>query len=120
MRTRPPSGERLLPEGREIVMARTPSAVIVFVLASLIFPSLSYAQTAVATTAPAPAPEMSVAEIKDFLKNAKIIRTRSTTKGVTAPKRVTLSNGTIEHDAVFQAIDERKTVVQLGGGARAT
>ena len=97
-------------------MARTPGAVVVFVLATLIYPSFSYAQTVAAATAPAA--ELSVAEMKDFLKNAKVIRTRGTAKGVTAPKRVTLSNGTIEHDAVFQAIDERRTVATLGGGAR--
>jgi hypothetical protein len=103
-------------------MARTPGAVVVFVLASLLYPSISYAQNAVAAHAPAaaaaPAAQLSVAEMKDFLKNARVIRTRTTAKGVTAPKRVTLSNGTLEHDAVFQAIDERRTVAQLGGGAR--
>ena len=53
-----------------------------------------------------------------FLKNAKVIRTRNTDKGVTAPKRLTLSDGTITHDAVFQAIDERQMVANLGGGGR--
>ena len=53
-----------------------------------------------------------------FLKDAKVIRTRTTAKGVTAPKRLTLSDGNITHDAVFQAIDERKMVANLGGGGR--
>ena len=65
-----------------------------------------------------PSAELSVDQIRDFLKNAKVIRTRTTTKGVTAPKRLTLSNGTITHDAVFQAIDDRQMVANLGGGAR--
>jgi hypothetical protein len=39
---------------------------------------------------------------------------------VTAPRRLTLSNGAIEHDAVFQAIDERQQVAHLGGGGRQT
>lgn len=97
-------------------MARTPGAVVVFVLASLLYPPLTYAQPAVA--APAAATELSVAEMKDFLKNARVIRTKSTSKGVTAPKRVTLSNGKLEHDAVFQAIDEHSTVANLSGGGR--
>lgn len=89
--------------------------IVVFVLASLCSPLPSYAQ---ATSTAAPAPELSVAQIKVFLKNAKVIKTRTTTKGVTAPKRLTLSDGVTTHDAVFQAIDDRKSVMQLGGGGR--
>ena len=92
-------------------------AVVVFVLASLFCPPLSYAQPATAA-APAPAPELSVSQIKDFLKNAKVVKVRNTDKGVTAPKRVTLSDGTITHDAVFQAIDDHQMVAHLGGGGR--
>ena len=62
--------------------------------------------------------ELSVDQIRVFLKDAKVIRTRGTEKGVTAPKRLTLTDGTITHDAVFQAIDERKMVADLGGGGR--
>ena len=91
------------------------TGAVVFVLSLLLCQPLAYAQTA----APAPAPELTVAQIKDFLKTAKISRVRDTAKGVTAPRRMTLSDGTITHDAVFQAIDERKMVAQLGGGARA-
>src|SRR5690349_3456184 len=91
--------------------------IVVFVLASLCCPSLSYSQTAV-PAAPAAAPDLSVEQIKTFLRTAKVIKTRSTTKGVTAPKRLTLSDGVITHDAVFQAIDERKSVMELGGGGR--
>ena len=65
-----------------------------------------------------PSAELSVDQIRTFLKDAKVIRTRGTEKGVTAPKRLTLTDGTITHDAVFQAIDERKMVANLGGGGR--
>jgi hypothetical protein len=97
-------------------MPRTGGAIVVFVLGTLFCPPLSSAQT----VAPAPAsmPELSVAQIKAFLKNARVVRTRDTDKGVTAPKRMTLSDGTITHDAVFQAIDDRQMVARLGGGAR--
>ena len=47
-----------------------------------------------------------------------MIRTRTTSKGVTAPKRMTLNDGNIEHDAVFQAVDEHQMVMTLGGGGR--
>jgi len=94
-------------------MPRT-RAVVVFLLAAMLYASPSYSQT----VAPAAAQELSVAQIKDFLKNAKVIRSKQTSKGVTAPKRVTLSNGTLTHDAVFQAIDDRQMVMKLGGGGR--
>ena len=95
-------------------MPRT-RAVVVFLLAALLYASPSYSQTVAPAAA---APELSVAQIKDFLHNAKIIRSKQTSKGVTAPKRVTLSDGTLTHDAVFQAIDDRQMVMKLGGGGR--
>lgn len=96
-------------------MVRIGGALIVPLLALLTSPPLVTAQT----VAPAPAAaEISVAQIRAFLKNAKVVRTRGTPKGVTAPKRLTLSDGNIEHDAVFQAIDDRKLVEHLGGGGR--
>ena len=94
-------------------MATIRFALVALLLTSFV-PVPSYAQAVTA----APAAELSVDQQKDFLKTAKVIRTRSTSKGVTAPKRLTLSDGTITHDAVFQAIDEKKMVAQLGGGGR--
>jgi hypothetical protein len=87
---------------------------VVALLALLAVPALSYSQTAT----PAPSAELSVDQMRAFLKNAKVIRTRNTDKGVTAPKRLTLSDGNITHDAVFQAIDDHQNVMQLGGGGR--
>jgi hypothetical protein len=95
-------------------MARLRGAFVVALLVLLAFPPLAYAQT----TTPAPSAELSTDQIRVFLRDAKVIRTRTTSKGVTAPKRMTLSDGNIEHDAVFQAIDERKMVMTLGGGGR--
>jgi hypothetical protein len=73
-----------------------------------------YAQAVTA----APAPELSVEQTKAFLKNAKVIGAHGTNKGVTAPKRLTLSDGVLKHDAVFQAIDDHQNVANLGGGGR--
>lgn len=95
-------------------MTRVRGALFVPLLVALLYALPVYAQVA----APAPEPALSVDEIKTFLKSAKVIRTRGTQKGVTAPKRLTLSDGSITHDAVFQAIDEHKTVANLGGGGR--
>lgn len=88
--------------------------LVVLLLTGLPSPSLSYAQPAAA----APAPELSTDQIRTFLKTAKVIRTRSTEKGLTAPKRLTLSDGVTTHDAVFQAIDEYKQVAKLSGKGR--
>jgi len=95
-------------------MVRISRARLVPLLVLLAFPALSYAQVA----APEPSTELSVDQIRVFLKNAKVVKTRNTDKGITAPKRLTLSDGTITHDAVFQAIDDHQHVAQLGGGGR--
>jgi len=95
-------------------MIRFGGVKIVPLLVVLAFPALSYSQAAV----PAPAAELSVEQIRTFLKDAKVIRSGNTSKGVTAPKKLTLSDGNITHDAVFQAIDDHQTVANLGGGGR--
>ena len=94
-------------------MTRLGGVLVVLLLASAV-PAPSYAQAVAA----APAPQLTVEQMKDFLKTAKIVRSRSTSKGVTAPKRLTLTNGTITNDAVFQSVDESKMVAQLSGGGR--
>jgi hypothetical protein len=96
-------------------MTRRGVLVVLLVLTSFV-PVPAYAQSV--ATAPAAAPDLTVEQMKDFLKNARVIRSRQTTKGVTAPKRVTLSNGALTHDAVFQSVDERQTVANLSGGGR--
>jgi hypothetical protein len=94
-------------------MTRLGGVVVVLLLASAV-PAPSFAQAVAA----APAPQLTVEQMKDFLKTAKIIRSRTTSKGVTAPKRLTLTNGTITNDAVFQSVDESKMVASLSGGGR--
>jgi hypothetical protein len=46
-------------------------------------------------------------DIEAFMKSAKVVRQQDLSKGVTRPLRLTLSDGTYQHDAVFQAVDER-------------
>jgi hypothetical protein len=94
-------------------MTRIGGALVALLLVSSV-PAPAYAQTVAA----APAPQLTVEQMKDFLKTAKVIRTRTTSKGVTAPKRVTLSDGVTTHDAVFQAVDEKQMVASLSGGGR--
>jgi hypothetical protein len=101
-------------------MVRQSGALVVLLLVLLACPPLAYSQAAVPASFDSAQgrAELSVDQIRTFLKSAKVIRSATTTKGVTAPKRLTLSDGNITHDAVFQAIDERKTVANLGGRGR--
>jgi hypothetical protein len=58
--------------------------------------------------ASAPVSNLTDAEREAFLKNAKIIRTKAASKGVTGTTRVTMTDGKITHDAHVQCIDESK------------
>jgi hypothetical protein len=67
-----------------------------------------------ATTAPvrqvpaataAPASKLTLEQQEAFLKSAKVVRTRSASKGVTGTLRATLSDGTLTHDASIQQVD---------------
>jgi hypothetical protein len=64
------------------------------------------------------APSLTREQIATFMATAKIVSTRQAPKGVTRPVRMTLSDGVITHDAVFQAVDERQTVANLSGAGR--
>ena len=61
-------------------------------------------------------PQLTVEQQKEFLLNAKLIKYKETSKGITAPKRCTMSDGRITHDAHFQSINERKPFKELGAG----
>jgi hypothetical protein len=65
-----------------------------------------------------PADESSLTkdQIKEFLRTAEVIKSKPSSKGVTHPSRLTLSNGTITHDASFQTIDERKAENKFESG----
>src|SRR6266446_7012509 len=55
-------------------------------------------------------------QIKQFLLTAEIIKSKPSSKGVTHPPLLTLSNGTITHDASFQTINEHKTEMKFANG----
>ena len=97
-------------------MSRTDGRVVSLLLAGvLLVCQPATAQTATATAA-STAPTQ--ADIRDFLLTAKVIRSRDIGKGVTSPKRLTLTKGALTHDAAFQAVDERQQVASLAGGGR--
>ena len=55
-------------------------------------------------------------QIKHFLVTAKVVNSQESKKGITHTLRLTLSDGTITHDASFQTIDEHKTSVGFVSG----
>lgn len=81
--------------------------LISLALISLVFASLARADDQTTLTKE---------QIKHFLLTAKIIASKQSGKGVTHPWRLTLSDGTITHDASFQGINEFKSTVQLANG----
>ena len=63
-------------------------------------------------------PELSRDQMRQFLLKAKIIRSRDIGKGVTHPYRLTLTDGTLTHDAAFQSVDEHSSVMNLQGSGK--
>ena len=87
-------------------------AVLLFVGLTLLVNPSTFAQTAT--------PELTTDQIREFLTKAKIIKSRDIGKGVTSPKRLTLTDGTVTHDAAFQSIDDKSTMANLTGGRGAS
>lgn len=61
-------------------------------------------------------PTLTKEQIKHFLLTAKVVNSREAKKGVTRTSRLTLSDGTITHDASFQPIDQHKAIMQFATG----
>jgi len=61
-------------------------------------------------------PTLTKEQIKQFLLTAKVVNSREAKKGITHTLRLTLSDGSVTHDASFQPIDEHKSSKQLGMG----
>ncbi len=58
--------------------------------------------------AAAPSPKLTPEQMAEFLLNAKILKSKATSKGITNSARATLSDGRLTHDAHIQTIDEAK------------
>jgi hypothetical protein len=57
-------------------------------------------------------------QITEFLLNAKVVASKQSSKGVTQPFRLTLSDGKLTHDASFQIVDEHRKDVRLASGQK--
>src|SRR5712691_12653059 len=58
-------------------------------------------------------PALSNDQIKQFLLTAKVIGSRPASKGTTSTLRLTLSDGTLSHDARQQAVNEHNFMMRL-------
>ena len=61
-------------------------------------------------------PNLTEEQKKDFLLHAKVVDSHQLGVGITHPWRLTLSDGTLTHDAAFQNVEERKSVMPLASG----
>lgn len=54
---------------------------------------------------------------ENFLHTAQVVKTRRIPTGITHPVRVTLTDGTVTHDAIFKTIDEfKRGITQMQAG----
>lgn len=63
-------------------------------------------------------PALTKEQIKQFLKTAKVIHSAPAHKGTSNTLRLTLTDGTITHDAHFQAIDEHALQQEMASGQK--
>jgi len=77
----------------------------------LVCDSLAQAQTA-----PLPSPALTREQIEQFLQHAAVVKHASLSRGTTKPSRLTLTDGTLTHDAVFQSVDEVIQRQEFAGG----
>lgn len=85
-----------------------PAILAVSLLAASVRPAAAQAPAAAAP------PVLDLAAQAEFLRTAKVVRSRTISRGVTAPQRLTLTDGTVTHDAAFQSIYERRSQADFG------
>ena len=83
----------------------------------LLFVGLLVALVQAATTGQT-TPTLTAEQKRAFLLEAEIVASRAAGKGVTGSLRLTLSDGTLSHDAGFQSIDDRLSVAERARGRR--
>jgi hypothetical protein len=104
-----------------MTVSRSPRSAVapllVYALCAVLLPATLTGQSPSGGPASSPpAALMTDAEREVFLAKARIVRTQPAPKGVTRTLRVTLSDGSITHDASIQTIDERRMVFETPQG----
>ncbi|HEV3139542.1 MAG TPA: hypothetical protein VGY57_03450 [Vicinamibacterales bacterium] len=87
----------------------------VILLAFTLAPEYAVIRAAPAAQAPAE-PSLTKEQMQKFLSTAKVTGGRQTSKGITSPFKLKLTDGTLTHDAAFQSIEERRMRKDFGDG----
>jgi hypothetical protein len=74
-------------------------------------------QEPAAVAPPSKEPSLTEEQMRQFLLTARVIKSKQTSKGVTAPFRLTLTDGTITHDGGYQTIEISKNFMRLEDGS---
>jgi len=90
-------------------MRRSSRLVLVAVLLTVVAAPLRGQEPAVPRATP-----LSDATIEAFLLKAKVVKKKTSKKGVTGTTVATLSDGRLTHDAQIQTIDQAQTVFEAG------
>ncbi len=61
-------------------------------------------------------PTLTKEQIKQFLLTARVVNSKQSQKGITDAWRLTLSDGTLTHDASFQSIDKHEVTGEFANG----
>ena len=72
------------------------------------------ALVALLAQAPSSPPDYDAA--RELMLSGRITSIKTLSKGVTRPRRVTLTDGSVTHDAVFQTVDQSKPVERFSSG----
>jgi hypothetical protein len=79
---------------------------------------LSFAPSGIATQQLTPEQQQQLTkdQMRQLMLKGKVVKSRQTSKGITQPWRLTLTDGKLTHEAIFQSVDQRKTSMQLANG----
>ena len=91
------------------------AALVPLVLAAAAFSALALTDIQQKTAAPAE-PVWGTDQITSFLLNAKIVSGKKTSKGITIPWKLVMTDGTVTHEAAFQTVDEHKMKNEFADG----
>ena len=95
------------------VMTVTRLSMVLAMAVSLVVVRPCLAQSTAGPTASAP-PVLTPEEMDHFLRQADIVATKSTKKGVTNARRVTLFDGRVRHDAQIQDVNIELPIFEVG------
>ena len=94
-----------------------PAFVVVALVAAPTFAASPAGKPAAASQVDSTASPVSVLsdeEMERFLLNAKVVKTKSVSKGVTKARQVSMSDGRITHDAQIQDVNIEKAIFEVG------